>query len=207
LVTIGDFTTYENAQSDNSYFGKILKINLENKSVKLISKGHRNPQGLTESYEDGFFVSTEHGPRGGDEINIIELNTYNNYGWPLSSKGEHYKQQDYEIYADLAPLNFSHKDFGFVEPIHYFPYHLVGAHGISDIEKNNLKFDESFFVATLNGRVIYEIKINNESQNIEFLNTFKVSERIRDIEYVSNLNKYVILFEETPAIGVLSLKD
>ena len=54
--------------------------------------GHRNPQGLYYNQSKNFVLSTEHGPQGGDEINLITLleKKIFNYGWPISSYGEHY---------------------------------------------------------------------------------------------------------------------
>ena len=54
--------------------------------------GHRNPQGLLIDKTNKFVLATEHGPRGGDEINLINLETNSlpNYGWPISSYGTHY---------------------------------------------------------------------------------------------------------------------
>lgn len=205
LLTIGDFLNYGKAQEDDSYFGKIINISLRSSQSTIISKGHRNPQGLTAAYESNYFIETEHGPKGGDEINLININSFDNFGWPISSKGEHYDLEYKSLYGDVAPLNFSHSDFGFKEPLHYFPYHLVGPHGISDIEKNLLKAEETYFVTTLNGRVIYEVEINLQDFTLDIVDTFKTSERIRDIEYIKELNIFVILFEETPSIGFMSL--
>ena len=55
--------------------------------------GHRNPQGVFYDKKEDIIYSTEHGPQGGDEINInINPNPNNikNYGWGISSYGEHY---------------------------------------------------------------------------------------------------------------------
>ena len=78
-------------------FGKIVVINKndidkiisgeeDNLDLKIFSKGHRNPQGLTR-INDSFF-SVEHGPLGGDELN--KLIKDKNYGWPVVSYGTHY---------------------------------------------------------------------------------------------------------------------
>lgn len=93
LISIGT-PTHESekidklAQNDEYFYGKMLLISTDKeKYVKeIFSKGHRNPQGLAEV--DGILFSTEHGPQGGDEINIIEKN--NNYGWPIVSLGTRY---------------------------------------------------------------------------------------------------------------------
>lgn len=85
------------AQEDDSLFGKILILskNSKNKNlldVSIFSKGHRNPQGLVKV--NNFIYSTEHGPQGGDEINLIEQNQ--NYGWPIVSLGTRYGGKSYQ---------------------------------------------------------------------------------------------------------------
>ena len=80
--------------------------------------GHRNPQGLYFDIENNFILETEHGPKGGDEINLIEVdrgneNKIQNFGWAISSAGEHYRgkieaNKKYEKY----PLYKSHLEHG-----------------------------------------------------------------------------------------------
>ena len=65
------------------------------KKIKTVSLGHRNPQGLYFDKKNNFILETEHGPAGGDEINLIETDNINkdkiqNFGWAISSAGEHY---------------------------------------------------------------------------------------------------------------------
>ena len=60
-------------------------------------------------------------------------------------------------------------------------------------------------MTTLNGRIMYEIEINIQDFTLDIIETFKTSERIRDLEYIKDLNIFVILFEETPSIGFMSL--
>jgi hypothetical protein len=92
FLTIGEYRSRYLAQKNESVFGKIVKINVTNGKYSIISKGHRNPQGLFYDKKNKILLETEHGPQGGDEINLIELNTQKvpNYGWPISSYGEHY---------------------------------------------------------------------------------------------------------------------
>ena len=60
-------------------------INKNDSKHRIISYGHRNPQGLAK--DDNFIIECEHGPTGGDELKIINLASKNdlNYGWPISS--------------------------------------------------------------------------------------------------------------------------
>ena len=92
LFTTGDYRYRKLAQDLNSTFGKILEIDLENGDYKIVSYGHRNPQGLYYDKDKNYIISTEHGPMGGDEININFEPSKNikNFGWPLASYGEHY---------------------------------------------------------------------------------------------------------------------
>lgn len=71
---------------DESSYGKIIEINRSDWSSKIFTKGHRNPQGLL--VVDDSIWSTEHGPEGGDELNLIVEG--GDYGWPTSSYGTDY---------------------------------------------------------------------------------------------------------------------
>jgi glucose/arabinose dehydrogenase len=102
LVTIGDGFDYrEHAQRLDSHLGKIVRIRADgsvppdNPFVgrdealpEIYSWGHRNPQGLVVEPENGRIWSHEHGPRGGDELNLIEAGQ--NYGWPIATHGVDY---------------------------------------------------------------------------------------------------------------------
>ncbi|MEK7265480.1 MAG: PQQ-dependent sugar dehydrogenase [Pseudomonadota bacterium] len=102
LITIGDGFNYrEKAQDLSNGLGKIVRINLdgsipadnpfadkEGALPEIYSYGHRNEQGLAVDPETGTIWETEHGPMGGDEVNIIEAGA--NYGWPLATYGLDY---------------------------------------------------------------------------------------------------------------------
>lgn len=102
LVTIGDGFDYrEQAQHLDSGLGKIVRINLdgtipgdnpfvskEGALPEIYSYGHRNEQGLAVDRATGTVWETEHGPMGGDEINIIEPGV--DYGWPIATYGLDY---------------------------------------------------------------------------------------------------------------------
>ena len=82
MLTIGDFYSDDVhgpalSQDLSQDYGKIIKIKLSSKKGYVFSYGHRNPQGLFIDKRKNIF-SSEHGPAGGDEINLIFEN--NNYG-------------------------------------------------------------------------------------------------------------------------------
>jgi len=121
LITCGDGFNYrESAQKLDNHFGKILRINTDGSIPddnpfldlsyalpEIWSYGHRNPQGLIN--HDGVIYGLEHGPMGGDEINVIEPG--NNYGWPVISYGINY---DSTIFTDLT------KKEGMEQPLYYW---------------------------------------------------------------------------------------
>ncbi|MFW7377405.1 MAG: PQQ-dependent sugar dehydrogenase [Oligoflexus sp.] len=100
-MSIGDRGERERAQNLSEHAGKILRFHLDgsvpkdnpfvgkkNAKPEIWSYGHRNPQGLTLHPQTGALWSHEHGPRGGDEINVIQKG--GNYGWPLVTFGREY---------------------------------------------------------------------------------------------------------------------
>lgn len=98
-LTIGDGFEYrEKAQDLSSHLGKIVRLNDDgsvpsgaafvNAAPGIISLGHRNQQGLAYDGETGRLYETEHGPQGGDELNIIEPGM--NFGWPVITYGMDY---------------------------------------------------------------------------------------------------------------------
>ena len=196
LFTIGDYRKRELAQDEKSIFGKIISIDLKNKNYDIYSLGHRNPQGLYT--EQDIIISTEHGPYGGDEINLIKKNK--NYGWPLASYGEKYGYDQSEDFTFLK----NHKDFGFVEPIFAF----VPSIGISEIikipEKYSKKLKNNFFVSSLNGKTLYRVIFDHNLEKIISMEPIYIGERIRDIEYDELNNVFLLILENTPSLGILS---
>ncbi len=203
LLSRGGFRNYERAQNKDSLLGKIILIDIETSKISVPAMGTRNPQGLTLTKDGKYVLETEHGPNGGDEINFIDLNKeYVNYGWPLSSYGDHWDPDYYDLHGEFAPLNKSHSDYGFEEPLVYF-LQYSGGHGISDIDINFFSNDNNYFVATMNGKRLYDITFNEDYTEYSKIDAFSIGERIRDIEYYPNGNFYVLVFETTPAFGIL----
>jgi glucose/arabinose dehydrogenase len=115
-LTIGEGFEYrEKAQDLNSDLGKIVRLN-EDGSVpqdnpfvgqagvrpEIYSWGHRNEQGLIFDAPSGLLYETEHGPRGGDELNIIVARK--NYGWPVITYGMDYSGAYVSPYTQRAGL-------------------------------------------------------------------------------------------------------
>lgn len=98
---VGDRLAREQAQNLATHHGSILRLTADGAAApgnplatragalpEIWSYGHRNVQGLTIDAASGRVWATEHGPRGGDELNLVEAGR--NYGWPLQSYGRDY---------------------------------------------------------------------------------------------------------------------
>ena len=217
LLTIGDWTWAQMvlAQDRNSIFGKIISIDIKSKDYEIIAMGSRNAQGLYYDEDRDIIIHTEHGPIGGDEININfhpDNKIIENYGWPISSYGEH----DDGKFRKEAPLHKSHKDYGFVEPIKYY----TPAIGISEIRKIpnafNENFTNDFFVASMGWDIeegdlsIHHLRFNQNYDQIIFEDTIPIMDRIRDIaviNYDNNTYKILLVLESSPSLAELQLEN
>jgi len=204
LLSIGDYRSRYLAQEDQSINGKVIKININSKEYEIISMGHRNPQGLYFDRENNFILATEHGPDGGDEINLIQINKISedkiqNYGWAISSAGEHYngKSEENKKKYEKYPLYKSHSEYGFIEPLKSF----VPSIGISEIVKVG---QNRYVVSSMKDESLYFFDLNEKKQIIN-LNRLEVFERIRDLRF--NNNQLFLFMEDTASIGVINLKS
>jgi aldose sugar dehydrogenase len=124
FVTLGDNFLASYAQQLDTHLGKIVRITpdgqvppdnpfvgKENMLPEIWAYGLRNPEGLAFNPADGKLWEQEHGPKGGDEINIIVKG--GNYGWPLTSFGVNY---------DGTPVGGPRRHKGLTEPVwHWTP--------------------------------------------------------------------------------------
>lgn len=102
--SVGDRGVRSNGQNLRTHSGAILRVTasgapstrnpfVANKKVKpeIYSYGHRNPQGLVFDAKSQSLWALEHGPRGGDELNLVKKGK--NYGWPQQSYGKEYSSE------------------------------------------------------------------------------------------------------------------
>lgn len=208
FLSIGDFRVRKKAQDLSSIFGKIININLDNREIRVVTVGHRNPQGLHVDLKNNILLSTEHGPRGGDEINLINLqdvanNNILNFGWPISSYGEHYAKKNaiteeqirkVNLLYKKYPLKNSHEDYGFIEPIHYFTPSI----GISEI----VGFGSSEYMSSsLGAKKLFFFKLD-EKNEIKKYHIENIGERVRDVIFKNN--KLIFFLEDTASIAVVN---
>jgi cytochrome c2 len=161
-------------QSDDSSFGKILAIDLATRTTRIVSKGHRNPTGIALDATGRVWV-VEHGPRGGDELNLIEEG--GNYGWPLQTLGTGYSGQPLPTDGTYG------RHDRYRQPVFAWlpstaPSSLITIHGIDpswdgDLLAGSLSNEEF-------GNSLWHIRLDGD--RVVFTERIRLRRRIRDVE-------------------------
>ena len=171
FLSIGDQNEPGQAQNLNSHLGKILRFNDDgtippdnpfvdtpNARPEIWSYGHRNPQGLALDPASNQLYSSEHGPTGGDELNLIIKGQ--NYGWPLVTSG-----------SPAGELGSSAP--GFTDPLISWTPAIAPA-GITFS-------DGRLFIATLRGEHIRSLDVNSDGVASEELFLENQDTRFRNV--------------------------
>lgn len=211
MFSTGEWGVHPLAQDADSLFGKIMEIDLSTGAVTTLSLGHRNPQGLYFDADANIIVTSEHGPSGGDEVNINRTpgGAVENYGWPMASYGEHYTI-DPEIEA-AAPLLKSHADNGFIEPEVYFDVSISP----SEILRMPPDPRDPDRYALMLGAMGFDYREGDESLHILELDSehritsrerIVLDDRVRDMIMLPEPGRYAIYLEGDPyEFGTIAL--
>lgn len=177
--------------------GKIHRINIEGKALAdnplsnndglrstVFSYGHRNPQGLTINPSTGSIWSSEHGPRGGDEVNFVKPGL--NYGWPIVSHGLWY---DGTRVSDLTEKE------GMESPKHYW-FPSIAPCGMDFVSGENYpKWKGDLLVSSLRYQHISRLKMDGD-KIIGEERILNMIGRIRDVQMGSD--GYIYIAVEKP---------
>lgn len=158
----------------NRELGVALRLNTRTGAVERFSAGLRNPQGLTVDRQ-GRVWATEHGPRGGDELNL--LISGQDYGWPQVTLGTDYEDGGF---GKTWPLNATQgRHDGFTTPI----YAWVPSIGISNlVETHGDEFplwDGDLLVSSLKTESLYRLRL--EGERVVYVEPMRIGARLRDI--------------------------
>jgi aldose sugar dehydrogenase len=184
FLTMGDHFTYrDEAQNLSNHLGKIVRIAtdgsvpLDNPYVgkqgaksEIWSYGHRNSQGAALHPQSGKLWEHEHGPRGGDEINIPEAGR--NYGWPVIGFGIDYNG---------TRIHESTRKAGMEQPIHYWVPSIAPS-GMAFYNGGGLPaWRGNLFVGALAGKALVRLELDGEKIIKEERLLTNLGERIRDV--------------------------
>ncbi len=195
LVTIGDhgFDGRSGvpplAQAENSDYGKTVMLDGKGGHEHFTS-GHRNPQGLTVDRK-GRIWETEHGPQGGDEINLLHQGT--NYGWPFQTYGTDYGHTYWPV---LAP-----EDTGqYQKPVHAF----VPSVAISDIIELGPKmfgeWEGDLLVGSLRLQSLYRVRLDGD--RVVYVEPIRIEHRLRAL--AQGKDGRIVLWDDTGVLIVLT---
>ena len=143
----------------------------EKNAIKSIwTYGNRNPQGLAIHPVSSTIFETEHGPRGGDELNI--LSSGNNYGWPEITYGKNY--------SGTTITKYTHKK-GMEQPvIHWTP--SIAVCGIDFYDGELFKnWENNLLVSSLKFENLYRLEIKDNKVTEQEI-VYRAGSRIRDVE-------------------------
>jgi glucose/arabinose dehydrogenase len=193
---VGSMLAREQAQNLGSHHGSILRLTAEGKPApgnplasqkgalpEIWSYGHRNIQGLAVDPKTGRVWASEHGPRGGDEINLVEAGK--NYGWPLQSYGLDYKTRE-PVGTKVVP--------GMVQPLVVWspspaPSGLVVYSG-----KAFPQWQGSLFSGSLAGEDIRRVALDAQGK-VTKQERLPIGKRVRDVRQGPDGQLYVLTDE------------
>jgi glucose/arabinose dehydrogenase len=174
-VSIGDLGFSQiNNRNKRGDLGSIFKLSA--KSAERISQGHRNPQGIV-LFDKTTLIAAEHGPRGGDELNVIKKG--GDYGWPFVSYGQPYGSGDYVKPGKTGT------HVGYIEPINYWVPSIAPTELVQLPPQGWGSWGRALVLGTLREEVLVFMKINEKLQVSESVRV-EMGERIRDLEMLSS---------------------
>lgn len=199
FVSVGDRGKRGLAQDTSSHMGKVIRLHddgrtpednpfvgMPNTRAEIYSYGHRNPQGML--WHKGELWLNEHGPRGGDEVNLVTKGS--NYGWPVVSFGREY-------FSNLPVSKHTHQA-GMVAPLlHWSP--SIAPSGMSLVStafKAQGNDDAtSFFVGSLKFGELVRVDVkDNKASETRFFTDNSLG-RIRHISVGPDGALYLLLDE------------
>jgi glucose/arabinose dehydrogenase len=182
-MTIGERNDRNRAQNTNIHGGKVLRLKddgtvpADNPFVgktgykpEIYSYGHRNLQGLAFHPTTGELWETEHGPQGGDELNLIQAGK--NYGWPVITHGREYSG---EIISAQPAREGIEQPFAYWSP-------SPGFSGMAFYSGDKFpRWKDQWFLGALAGQGVYRVGINERGLMGRELLFNSLRQRIRDV--------------------------
>ena len=207
FLTLGDRGSEERAQRAKDHAGSVIRLHddgrvpADNPFVnhgsylpESFSRGNRNIQGATLHPRTGELWTHEHGPQGGDEVNIIRAGR--NYGWPTITYGVNY--------VTGTPIGEGHRKPGLEQPLHVW---------VPSIAPSGLAFyngphfpawKESLFLGALRGQALVRLELNGDKVvREERLLSGQVG-RVRDVR--QGPDGYLYLLTDSPSGALLRIE-
>ncbi|WP_223434352.1 MULTISPECIES: PQQ-dependent sugar dehydrogenase [unclassified Pseudomonas] len=210
FITLGENNDRPTAQDLDKLQGKVVRIYPDgtvpddNPFVgqagvrpEIWSYGQRNPQGAALNPWTGVLWENEHGPRGGDEINIIERGK--NYGWPLATHGINYSGQP-------IPEATGKTAVGTVAPRHVWEK-SPGLSGMAFYDADRFKaWQHNVFIGALVSQELIRLQLDGDRVVHEERLMGELNKRIRDVRQGPDGYLYVLTDEDDGVLYKVGLK-
>ena len=157
------------------HLGKLLRVAIATGEVEVVAIGFRNSQGLARD-GDGNLWAPDHGPQGGDELNLLERG--GNYGWPQVSYGI--------TYQSTVPPNIEDEEAGrhdgFRRPaLAWVPSPAVSAIAVND-ERWFPLWKDDLLVASLKDQSL--LRVRRHGTDVQYFERIEVGYRVRDLTFM-----------------------
>ncbi|MEO8646116.1 PQQ-dependent sugar dehydrogenase [Pseudomonas sp.] len=210
FITLGENNDRPTAQDLDKLQGKVVRIYPDGKvpddnpfvgqagvRPEIWSYGHRNPQGAALNPWTGTLWENEHGPQGGDEINIIERGK--NYGWPMATHGINYSGQP-------IPEAKGKSAEGTVAPHHVWEK-SPGLSGMAFYDADRFKaWQHNVFIGALVSQELIRLQLDGDKVVHEERLLGELKARIRDVRQGPDGYLYVLTDEDDGALYKVGLK-
>jgi glucose/arabinose dehydrogenase len=210
FITLGENNDRPTAQDLDKLQGKVVRIYPDGKvpddnpfvgqagvRPEIWSYGQRNPQGAALNPWTGTLWENEHGPQGGDEINIIERGK--NYGWPMATHGINYSGQP-------IPEAKGKTAEGTVAPHHVWEK-SPGLSGMAFYDADRFKaWQHNVFIGALVSQELIRLQFDGDKVVHEERLLGELNKRIRDVRQGPDGYLYVLTDEDDGALYKIGLK-
>jgi hypothetical protein len=213
-MSVGDRGAQDSAQSKSNHFGKVLRFNddgtvpvsnplvgVANAKPEIYCWGNRNIQGMAMNPATGEIYAHEHGPKGGDELNLIKPNT--NYGWPEVTFGINY---------DGTPITPDTTLPGMKLPLTYWVPSIAPS-GMTFIKNRQANNEADILIGALAGTHIHWLKMK-DNKRVSSTRSMNGYARFRDVRQApdgkiyamtESPNRFVLLRSSVPVF--VSIED
>jgi aldose sugar dehydrogenase len=191
FVTLGErFDRRDEAQNPANTLGKVVRINIDGSipadnpfvgvagtMPEIWSLGHRNPQGAAINPATHQLWTNEHGPQGGDELNLDLAGR--NYGWPMVSYGCEYGALPVDA---CTPVGGASSGTGFEQPLSYWVPTSMAPSGMAFYNGSALpEWTGSVFIGALAGQALWRLSLQGNVVTGREILFAELNERIRDV--------------------------
>ncbi len=201
-LTLGERGEMQRAQRGDDHAGSVIRLHDDGRvpadnpfvgkagwKPEKFDLGHRNQQGAALHPKTGVLWTHEHGPQGGDEVNVIRAGT--NYGWPVITYGVNY--------VTGTKIGEGTQKEGMAQPIHYWVPSIAPS-GMAFYEGDRFpRWKGDLFVGALKDRLLVRLRLDGEKVVKEERMLQGVLGRIRDVR-VGPDGLIYLLTDESPGV-------